>query len=112
MLRNRRDSDRIAEHRKTYACRTSYLNLGTTPRVSASHVVNDKENNGAAAALPDRLPQKCLPSQQQTQALLSRAVVPEERDELEKRFREVATAGNEEHHPDATCIGKTPLNWI
>ena len=112
MSRNRRDNDRIADHRKTSACRTSYLNLGTTPRVSASHVVNNEEHDGAAVALPDREPRKFLPSQQQILALLSRAVVPEERDEFEKRFREVATARNGEHHPDATCIGNTPLSWI
>jgi hypothetical protein len=140
MSRDRRDNDRIADHRKTSACRTSYLNLGTTPRVLASHAVNDRGNNGApaavvndlgnngapaaavvnnegndgaAAALPDREPRKFLPSQQQILALLSRAVVPEERDEFEGRFREVATAGKEEHHPDDdTCIGRTPLSWI
>jgi hypothetical protein len=112
MSRNRRDNDRIANHRKTSACRTSYLNLGATPRVLASHVVNNEKHNGAAVALPDREPRKFLPSQQQILALLSRAVVPEERDEFEKQFREVATARNEEHHPDATCIGNTPLSWI
>ena len=39
-------------------------------------------------------------------ALLLRSVVPEERGEFERRFREVATAGDEEH-PDAARIGKT-----
>jgi hypothetical protein len=80
--------------------------------VSTLNVVNNEEHNGAAIVLPDREPRKFLPSQQQILALLSRAVVPEERDEFEKQFREVATARNGEHHPDATCIGNTPLSWI
>ena len=40
-------------------------------------------------------------------ALLLRSVVPEDRGEFERRFRdEVATAGDEEL-PDAARIGKT-----
>ena len=61
--------------------------------MSASHVVNNEERNGAAVTLPDREPRKFLPSQQQILALLSRAVVPEERDKFERQFREVAGYG-------------------
>jgi hypothetical protein len=86
MSHDRRDNDWIADHRKTSARRTSYLNLGTTPRVSASHVVNNEERNGAAVALPDREPRNFPPLQQQILALLLRAVVPEERDKFEKQF--------------------------
>jgi hypothetical protein len=50
--------------------------------MSASHVVNNEEHNGAAVALHDREPRKFLPSQLQILALLSRAVVSEERDKF------------------------------
>ena len=101
---DRSDRDRIADNRRTSPCKTSCLNLGQTPRASASGA-------STVVALPDRKPRKFLPSQQQIMALLSRAVVPEERGEFERRFRDVATTGEEER-PDVACIGKTPLNWI
>jgi hypothetical protein len=100
------DRDRIADHRRTSPCKTSCLNLGVTPRASTSRATT-------ATKLPDREPRKFLPSQQQIMALLSRAVVPEERREFERRFRGVATAVDDSgEHQNAACVGKTPLNWI
>ena len=62
--------------------------------------------------LPDRQPRNFLPSHQQVMALLSRAIVPEERGEFERRFWEVATGGGDGERCDAAGVGKTPLNWI
>ena len=98
--RKRGDRDRIADHRRTSPCRTSCKNLGRMSR-----------DTTVVTTLPDRKPRKFLPSQQQIMALLSRAVVPEERGEFERRFREVAPIKDEER-PDVACIGRTPLNWI
>lgn len=100
----RSDRDRIADNRRTSPCKTTFLNLERTSRASASGA-------STVVTLPDRKPRKFLPSQQQIMALLSRAVVPEERSEFERRFQDVATTGEEER-PDDACIGKTPLNWI
>ena len=102
--RSQSDRDRIADRRRTSPCKTCTLNLGLVPRGSASHDV--------AVALPDRRPQNFLPSHRQVMALLSRAVVPEERGEFERRFREVATGGGDGERRDAAGVGKTPLNWI
>ena len=95
--RKRSDRDRIVDHRRTSPCRTSCQNLG---RMSRGTIV--------VCTLPDRKPRKF---QQQIMALLSWAVVPEERGECERRFREVATIGDEER-PDVACICRTPLIWI
>ena len=43
-------------------------------------------------------------------ALLLMAVVPEKREEFEGHFREVATAGDEEHPDAALSSGKT-YSW-
>ena len=75
------DCNRIADRRRTSPCKSCCLNLELVPHGSASHE--------RTVTLPDRQPRNFLPSRKQVMALLSRAVVPKERGEFERRFREV-----------------------
>lgn len=103
---DRSDRDRIAVKRRTSPCKTACLNMKRSGHASASAA------SSTAAALPSRKAHKFLPSHQQVMALLSKAVVPEERYEFERRFREVATSGDSELPAVTARICKTPLSWI
>jgi hypothetical protein len=107
MSPNRRDNDKLAHKERTSPCQTSVLNLGSTPRLSASHIY-DKERD-ELTALPDRDPRKWLPSQVQAMTLLSRAVVPEGRDDFVCRFGAAVEGGRKE---DDVAICATPVRWL
>ena len=110
---NRRDVDKIAESRRTSPCASSIRNLGRTPRVSASNADDTQEGVNDACALPDRPPQKFLPSQPQVLALLSMAVIQEERGSFRERFGLAARHDKRRNHRERfSRICNIPISWI
>ena len=111
MSPNRRGVGRVAKSRKrTSPCVNSLRNLGQTRRVSAAHANNRGGNGGA---LPDRPPQKFFPSKQQVMALLSVAVIPEDRDLFRERFCLAARRDKRKNHRSRfSRICNTPISWI
>ncbi len=110
---NCRDVDKIAESRRTSPCASSIRNLGRTPRVSASNADDTQEGVNDACALPDRPPQKFLPSQPQVLALLSMAVIQEERGSFRERFGLAASLDQRGSHRERfSRICNIPISWF
>jgi hypothetical protein len=81
--------------------------------VSASNADDTQEGVNDACALPDRPPQKFLPSQPQVLALLSMAVIQEERGSFRERFGLAASLDQRGSHRERfSRICNIPISWI
>ena len=109
MSSNRRDSDLIAQSKRTSPCQASVLSMGSSPWLS-------KDKQEAASyentSVPEgRTPCEYLPSQNQAMALLSRALIPSKRGAFIQRFQQSVSKEDNRILGEPT-ICNTPTRWI
>lgn len=98
---------------KTSPCTTAVLNMGKTPRVCASHIV-DKEADAKKRLPAMRDERHCLPSKERIMLLLSMAVIPEQRACFKERFQNAAST-DDRSRPQSSGgphLCNIPMNWI
>jgi hypothetical protein len=115
MSRNRRggggrktvQGKNVGMGRRTSACLTSVLNLGSkSPRVMGIHDVADGEKKSLPATRDER---QSLPTHRRIMSLLSMAIVPEERGLFRRRFRK---ANRDEDGRCCEFLCKTPISVV
>ena len=113
ILSDRPENQRIATLKRTSPCRTSVLNMGSSPRITSTTPTDTTGDDSVikCTGLPrTRRPRDYLPSQQQIITLMSRSVIRSERPWLMFALRRAVQEG--ERTPGEEMLCNTPISCI